>query len=94
MKKLWPSSEQVTTSDVPNLNSNFKNIKRSLCRLPNGKAGGKGDSDGRHLAPATFATCFSLPPARQSAKDVFVDCWEWPKAEEILAVDKDSFADC
>jgi hypothetical protein len=34
-----------------------------------------------------------LPPARQSAKDVFADCWEWPTAEEIMVVGKDSFAD-
>jgi len=52
--------EQVTTSNDQNLNSNFKDKKRSLCRLPNGKAGGKEDGHGRRLAPATFG---SLPPA-------------------------------
>jgi len=61
--------EQVTTSNVQNLNSNFENKKFYLCRLPNGLAGGKGDAT---CQAATFATSFSLPPARiigQSAKN-------------------------
>jgi len=43
------------------LNSNFKNKKFYLCRLSDDLAGGKRDDDGRRLAPATFATSFSLP---------------------------------
>jgi hypothetical protein len=84
--------EQVTTPNVQNLNSNFKNKKFQLCRLPDGLTGGKGEGDERRLAPATFATSFSLPP-RQSAKNVFVDCLEWPTAQEIRTVGKVSFAD-
>jgi len=81
--------------ECPKPKFTFKKIKkRSFCRLPNGMAGSKEDGDGCRLAPTTFATCFSLPAGRQSAKDVFADCWTWPTAKEILAVGKDSFADC
>jgi len=38
-------------SNVQNLNSNFKNKKIYLCRLPDGLAGGKGDSDGAVSGP-------------------------------------------
>jgi len=86
--------EQVTTSNVQNLNSNFKNKKFHLCRLPDGLKDGKGDGDGRRFDQPSFATSFSLPPARQSAKTVFADCLEWPIAQDNRAVDKESFADC
>jgi hypothetical protein len=40
--------EQVATSNVQNLDSKLK--KLHLCRLPDGRAVGKGDNDGCHLA--------------------------------------------
>jgi len=93
------------TSYVQNLNSNLKNKKNYLCRLPNGVAKGTAMDSvvSRHLChelsfatcqAAIFATSFSLPPARQSAKDVFVDCFSLPPAKIIGQSAKRMFADC
>ena len=43
---------------------------------------------------ATFATSLSLPPARQSAKDVFTDSLSLPPARIVGQSAKRMFADC
>ena len=60
-----------------------KSSRQSLCHMSTWQSA-KGTT-------TTFTTSFSLPPARQSAKDVFADCLEWPTAQDIRTVGKDSF---